>query len=128
MPCRQLAEASRAAGGLTGLQQALRDRAVPGGVQGGDLLNRRRAFRLQAQRERVRDHARPGYQAPPGGRAAGPDPGPGRDRYPDTGLAGLCLQLDGVLTGPGGVHDGQVTPVQVPVALHPGVDDPPVQA
>ena len=126
---QQPGEAGAAGQRQPGVVAALGDRPVPGGVQGDDLLDGRRPPLLQLDGELVGDE--PGLlDQPPvglGDLAVAQQPGAGGQGDPDVGLGRLDLQVDGFLVDLGLAQHRQVAAVQVPVALHPGVDHPAVQ-
>src|SRR6266545_2847887 len=102
---------------------------VPGGGEGDDLLDGRRASLPQLEGELVGDEPGLGDQPPVGldGQLVAQQPGAGRQRDPHVRLGRLDLQVDRL-----GVHLGlaehrQMATVQVAVALDPRVDHPAVQ-
>jgi hypothetical protein len=112
-----------------GVVAALGDRAVPGGVEGDDLLHGRRAALLQLDGELVGDE--PGLRNQPpvglGDPAVAQQPGPGGQGDPDTGPGGLDLQVHYLVVDLALAQHLQVATVEVAVALHAGVDHPAVQ-
>ena len=105
MAGHQSREARRRPGRLPRVQQALGGYAVPGGVQGDDLLHRRRVALLQLEGELVGDEPGLGDQPPLslGGLAVAQQPGAGGQRDPDVGLGCLDLQVDGLVVDLAGV-------------------------